>query len=101
MHGDETTRLVRWSIWAVLLVLGKPANAPLGLLLGTYAIRLGWCSKVAWAGAAAVLSAVVFSIVTTPRPMTDVNTYDMVFLSVLPESKTPAADAIALGLDPR
>jgi uncharacterized membrane protein len=62
--GTSAGRLVRWSVWAALLVLAKPANAPLGLLLGAYAIRLGWHSKVAWAGAAAILLAVVFSIIT-------------------------------------
>ncbi len=78
----------------------KPMNAPLGLLLGAYAIRLGWRSKLAWAGTVAILSAAVFIIVTAPMPMRDVNAYDLVFLAVLPESKTPAADAVTLGIDP-
>jgi hypothetical protein len=98
--GASAARIVRWSFWAIFLVLAKPANAPIGLLLAAYAIRLGWPSKLAWAGAAAILSAVAFIVFTAPSPMMDVNTYDMVFSGVLPESKTPAADAVTLGLEP-
>ncbi len=99
-RGTSTPRLARWCLWAVLFVLAKPMNAPLGLLLGAYAIRLGWRSKLAWAGPVAILAAAVFMIVTAPMPMRDVNAYDLVFLAVLPESKTPAADAVTLGIDP-
>ena len=99
-EGVSAAKVWRWSAWAVLLVLAKPANAPIGVLVGLYAIRLAWQSRAAWAGAAAILAAVAFSVMTSPQPMMDVNTYDMVFKAVLPESKTPAADAIALGLDP-
>jgi hypothetical protein len=99
-RGTSSARLVRWSVWAILLVLAKPVNAPLALLLGAYAIRLAWRSKVAWAGAIAIFSAGVFCAVTAPTPMKDLNTYNLVFQAVLPESKTPAADAVSLGLDP-
>jgi hypothetical protein len=100
MHEASAARLARWSVWATLFVLAKPMNAPLGLLLAAYEIRLGWRSKVAWAGSAAILLAAVFSIVTAPTAMKDVNAYDLVFLAVLPESEAPAADLVTLGLDP-
>jgi hypothetical protein len=99
--GEATAaRLARWALWATLFVLAKPMNAPLGLLLAAYVIRLGWRDKVAWSGAAAILLASVFSIVTAPAPVKDVNAYDLVFVGVLPESKAPAADLVTLGLDP-
>lgn len=97
---ESAARLARWCVWATLFVLAKPMNAPLGLFLAAYAIRLNWRSKLAWAGATAILSAAVFGVVTAPSPMRDVNAYDMVFLAVLPESKNASADAATLGLDP-
>jgi hypothetical protein len=98
-HGVSARGLVRWMIWAVLLVLAKPINAPLGVLLGLFALRLAWPSWIARFGAAAILSACLFSVVTAPKEMIDANTYNLVFLCVLPESRNPAADAVALGFE--
>jgi hypothetical protein len=78
-------------------------NAPLGILLAAYTIRLAWGSKLiklAWIGGTAIVLTCVFCVVAAPQPMRDVNAYEMVFLAVLPESKAPAADAAALGIDP-
>jgi hypothetical protein len=99
-RGVSATGLIRWSAWAVLLVLAKPINAALGVLLGLFILRLAWRSWTAWIGSAAILSAVVFSVVTTPPDLTDANTYNLVFLCLLPESNSPAADAVALGFEP-
>jgi len=102
-EGVSFARLARWLLWVFLFVLAKPMNAPLGLLLAAYGIRLAWGSKLAklaWIGAIVIVLTCVLSIVTAPSPMKDVNAYDLVFLAVLPESKTPAADAATLGIDP-
>ncbi len=103
VEGVSPAWLARWSLWTVLFVLAKTMNAPLGLLLAAYTIRLTWGSnlmKPAWIGATAIVLTCVFCIVTAPPPMRDVNAYEMVFLAVLPESKAPSADAAALGIDP-
>jgi hypothetical protein len=99
-HGVSTQGLLRWSIWAVLLVLAKPVNAPPGVFLGLFALRLAPRSWIAWFGATAILAAAVFNVATAPKQMTDANTYNLVFLCVLPESKTPVADAVTPGFDP-
>ncbi len=103
VKGVSTARLARWLLWTVLFVLAKPMNAPLGFLLAAYTIRLAWglkLVKLAWIGAIAIVLTCIFSMVTAPSPMRDVNAYDLIFLAVLPESKTPAADAATLGIDP-
>ena len=97
-NGVGTAGLMRWVAWSVLLVLAKPINAPVGVLLSLFALRLSPRSWVAWAGAAAIAGASVFMIATAPGEMKAANTYNLVFLSVLPESRTPAADAATLGL---
>jgi hypothetical protein len=96
---------VRWALWAVLFVMAKPQNAPLGILLALFVFRLHAWSKssagrVAIAGSLAIVAAVVFITVTSPVANMWSSTYDQVFMAILPESKTPAQDAQALGLTP-
>jgi len=100
--------LARWSLWALLLVFAKPQNAPLGLLLAlfcvlilatrtvTRALRLG-----AWISGASLVAGAAIKYLNTPQELKDANTYGMVFMAILPESKNPAADLEALGLDPQ
>jgi hypothetical protein len=99
-RGVSTQALLRWSLWAVLLILAKPLNAPLGAILAFFAMRLRWRSWTGPLAAAGILSASLFSIVTAPKEMLDANTYNLAFMGVLPESKAPAVDAIALGFAP-
>jgi hypothetical protein len=99
-RGASTRALLRWSLWAVLLVLAKPLNAPLGAPLAIFAMRLRWRSWTGSLAAAGILSASLFSVVTAPEEMLDANAYNLAFMGVLAESKAPAADAIALGFAP-
>jgi hypothetical protein len=99
-------QLARWTLWAVLWVLAKPQNAPLGLVLALFSLRLrSWAfdwraRRVAAAGCAAIAGVAAFSVWTVPQPVRWSTGYDMVFRSIIPESKDPAADLRVLGLDP-
>jgi len=99
-RGIATARLIRWSLWATLFVMAKPINAPIGVLLGLFVLRLAWRSWAAWLGSAAILCGVFASAVTVPTEMTDANTYNLVFLALLRESSSPQADVVALGFKP-
>jgi hypothetical protein len=96
-RGVTSARLIRWSIWATLLVMAKPINAPIGVLLGLFIFRLAWRSWAAWLGSAVILSGVFVSTVSAPKEMTDANTYNLVFLGLLRESSSPPADVVELG----
>jgi hypothetical protein len=105
--GDvSNAQFVRWAIWAALFVMAKPQNAPLGILLALFVFRLRAWSKspAAWriaiSSSLAIVAAVVFITVTSPAVNMWSSTYDQVFMVILPESKTPAKDAQALGLTP-
>ncbi len=100
--------LFRWSLWAVLLVLAKPQNAPPGLLLALFCalVLSGRAASqaaryAAWIGGAAIATASVTALATAPASMEDQNTYNMVFMAIVPESRHAAADLESLGLDPR
>lgn len=100
--------LARWSLWALLLVFAKPQNAPLGLLLAPFsAVVLGARTSTravrwgAWVSGASLAVAAGIAFLTAPQELKDANTYGLVFMAILPESKNPAADLEALGLDPR
>lgn len=104
----SANRLTRWSLWAILLVLAKPQNAPAGLLLGAFCalVLRSWAvTKTArysaWVGSAAIVAASITAYVTAPVEMRDANTYNLVFLAIVPESRNSTADLKALGLDPR
>ncbi|HEY7337298.1 MAG TPA: hypothetical protein VH639_20575 [Bryobacteraceae bacterium] len=99
-RGISTARLIRWSIWAGLFVMAKPVNAPIGVILGFFVLRLSWRSWAGWLGSAAIWSAVFASIVTVPAEMTQANAYNLVFQALLRESSSPQADVVALGLKP-
>jgi len=70
------------------------------VLLALFLLRLGRGRRIAWAGSAVVITATVPSLTTAATEMKNANTYNLVFLAVLPESRNPAADVAALGLDP-
>src|SRR5215831_13858576 len=99
-RGPSRSSLLRWFLWAILFVLAKPANAIPGFLLGLFALRLARSAgRKAWAGSIAILAAAVIAIATAPREMRNANTYNLIFRSVLPESRNPAADLQSLDLD--
>jgi len=99
-------QLARWTLWAVLGVLAKPQNTPIGVILALFSLRLRSCAgkrrarRVAAAGCAAIAGVTLFSVLTVPPPVRWSTGYDMVFRSIIPESKNPAADLRILGLDP-
>ena len=98
--------IARWSLWAILWILAKPQNAPLGLILAVFTLRLAmWTSSkrarwMAAAGGCALLGCAAFNVVAMPTYGRQANTYGMIFSGILTESKNPAADLRALGLDP-
>lgn len=99
--------LLGWSLCAVLLVLAKPQNAPVGLLLAAFALRLwtwvrGPASNIApIAASAAISAAAVITFFSAPTELKNACTYNLVFKAILPESRYPAVDLQALGMDPR
>jgi hypothetical protein len=96
--------LVRWTLWAVLLVLAKPQNFALAALLAPFALRLGWKDGTRLVGTAAAIAIAIAGIVclrTFPRANVWATTYDQIFLAILPDSKDRAADLKDLGIDPR
>jgi hypothetical protein len=95
----SNAQAVRWALWAVLFVMAKPQNAPIGILLALFVFRLR-VGRIAIASSLAILAATVFITVTSPVANMWSSTYDQVFMAILPESKTPAQDAQALGLPP-
>ncbi|HVN04997.1 MAG TPA: hypothetical protein VMT86_11300 [Bryobacteraceae bacterium] len=106
--GEVTpARLVRWSLWAFLWIFAKPQNAPIGLLLGLFTLRLAtwtraWLPRaVAIAGAVALFGCGIYNVAAMPLYGRMANTYGVIFSGILAESKDPAADLRALGLDPK
>jgi hypothetical protein len=100
--------LARWSLWAILLVLAKPQNAPVGVLLGLFCplVLRSWVATRAarygaWIGCAAIVAASGTMFLTAPVAMKDHNTYNLVFLAIVPESRNASTDLKSLGLDPR
>lgn len=101
-----TWRLALWTLWAVLWILAKPQNAPIGVVLALFALRVRWWAgkrrtrRTALAACGAIACATVFSIATVPQPVRWNTGYDMVFRAIIPESHDAAADLRTLGLDP-
>jgi len=99
-------QIARWSLWAALWVDAKSSNFPLAVVVAPLALRLGWFGKtrstkvLAALGAAAIVISAAVNMATRPKPLQNATVYDAVFLAILPESKNPAADLTALGLDP-
>jgi|HubBroStandDraft_1064217.scaffolds.fasta_scaffold04208_4 hypothetical protein len=99
--------VLRWSLCAVLWILAKPQNAPIGLLLGLFTLRLAmWTpSKPARAAAAvgtcAMFACAAFNVLAMPIYGRQANTYGVVFSGILADSKNKEADLRALGLDPQ
>jgi hypothetical protein len=97
--------LARWLLWAALFVLAKPQNAPLGLLLALFTLRLSsWAADRPVKYAAYISSAVIACVAAAallgvPVELKNANTYNLVFKAILPESRNPAADLQALGMN--
>ena len=99
--------ILRWSAWSVLWVLAKPQNAPLGLVLALFSFRLACWARppraraIAVACGCALIASAVFNVTAMPTYGRMANTYGMIFSGILGDSRNPAADLQALGLDPQ
>jgi hypothetical protein len=95
----------RWAAWSFLWAMAKPQNAGTALLMAP--LTFGLCRwrpapkavLAAIAGGAALVGAAAYSVAAMPEAGRMANTYNMIFMAVLPESKQPAQDLRALGLD--
>jgi hypothetical protein len=104
---SEEYRFTRWCLWAALLVLAKPPNFPLALVLAPFALRLGWRGRsssariLAVAGSLCIAMAGIASSRNFPTALGWAATYDQIFMAILPDSKDPATDLRAFGLEAR
>jgi hypothetical protein len=98
--------IVRWHVFATLLITAKAQNAALGLPLGAYGLGMFWRAldrKARYAASAGVLltglaAVTMYATVRATTKMTAL--YNVIFFGILPESGDPGADLKALGLDP-
>lgn len=97
--GVTAGAVLRWSLWAALLVDAKAQNLALAPLLAPFALIAFRKTRASMAGCALVAAAAWFNFATLPASLKMANTYNVVFLSILPESKNPAADLQSLGVD--
>ena len=95
----SNTAIVRWSLLAIFFVGAKSQNFPLAVLLAPLCMRLGSLRSLAIAGSVGITFAAAFNFATVPKPLTMANSYDTLFMAILPESKTPAADLASFHLD--
>ena len=104
-HQVSSRQIALWSLWAILLIMAKAQNAPLGVLLTLFSIRLWWWTSMPTTRRQAILSSVligtatVVTIITIPTRVQWADAYNQMFLAVLPESKNPSADLKAMGLE--
>lgn len=105
--GKLTPALIlRWSLWSILWVLAKPQNAPLGLILAVFTLRLAWWVRPPWAriipvtASCSLVACAIFNVTAMPTYGRMANTYGMIFSGILGDSKSPASDLEALGLNP-
>ena len=101
----SASQLARWCLWASMLVWAKSSNFPLAAVLAPFALYLGWRATntriVGTVGACGIAAFAILTMSTRPKPMQQATTYDAIFMAILPESRTPAADLQELGLDPK
>jgi hypothetical protein len=94
-------QVLRWSIWAALLVLAKSQNLPLALALAAFALGFWrWRKSAAVAGCCIIILAGALNFWTLPKSLKLATTYNVLFMSIVPESKNPKDDLAALGIDP-
>jgi hypothetical protein len=105
--SERLTRasVLRFGIFGVLLITAKTQNALLSIPLAAYvlatAMRDRW--RVRYASFACVAAMLVAGVVMyrslLPAPKV-ISLYDVVFYGILPDSRDPKADLVALGLNP-
>lgn len=95
----STRQITLWFLWAILWILAKAQNAPLGIVLTLFSARL-WTQRLAILGSVLIAGATLVNILTIPKRVQWADTYNQMFLAILPESTNPAVDLIGLGLKP-
>jgi len=94
--------VVYWFVATALLLSSKGQNAPLAIPVAVFCAAMAWKLRRHWksfAAAGAVSLAVGSAIfLTVPKRAQLENSYNMLFSSVLPESRDPRGDLRALGL---
>jgi hypothetical protein len=86
--------------------MAKAQNAPLGILLTLFSVRLwSWTTeraarRLAILASTLIAAATFFNIVTIPARVQWADAYNHIFLAILPESRNPSADLKAFGLQP-
>jgi hypothetical protein len=96
------TSLIRWSLWAALLIAAKAQNFPLAIALAPFALLLGYRNKIRFThylGFGLIAAAGLMNAWTIPKPLQEADTYNQIFLAILPESSDRVGDLKALGLD--
>jgi hypothetical protein len=100
----SASQIALWSLWAILWIMAKAQNAPLGVLLTLFSVRLWWWTKertprrLAVLGSVLIGAATLINIITIPAGVRFADAYNQIFLAILPESRNPPADLNALGL---
>ena len=98
--------VLRWTLFAVLFITAKAQNAPLSLPLSLYLLAVAWrplgkkLRALTLVCVALTLAAGVLMYKSPPPAIRVTNVYNVIFFAILPESESPRADLIALGLDP-
>ncbi len=98
-------QIALWSLWSILWIMAKAQNAPLGVLLTFFSVRLWWWTneraprRLAILGSVLIGAATVVNIMTIPIGVRFADSYNQMFLAILPESRNPSADLKAWGLD--
>jgi len=101
----SSRQIALWSLWAILWIMSKAQNAPLGVLLTLFSIRLWWWTKeqaaqrVAILGSVLIGAATLINITTIPVRVQRADAYTQMFFAILPESRNPSADLRAMGLE--
>jgi hypothetical protein len=97
-------QIALWSLWAILWIMAKAQNAPLGLLLTLFSVRLWWWTnerasrRLAILGSVLIAAATLINTLTIPVGVRWADAYNQMFLAILPESRNPSADLKGLGL---
>ena len=98
----QPRQVALWSLWAILFVMAKAQNAPLGVLLMLFSMRLCWSTKDPRTILSSVLigAATFLNIASIPARVQWADAYNHMFLAILPESRNPSTDLQAFRLDP-
>jgi hypothetical protein len=105
-HQVSVGSVLRWNVFAVLLITAKAQNAALCIPLAAYGVASAWRSldrKVHYAallGSISVCLAGVSMYLSVPATTRVTAIYNVIFFAILPDSPDARSDLQALGLNP-